>query len=206
MKVVAISGGIGSGKTTVCRLLETTYGWPVYEADGRVKHLYAEYPHMLEEIERELAENFRNDDGNFVPSKLAARIFSNPDALKVVEDIVFPVLHKDFESWKKMQEGKEYVVLESATILEKQGLHDLYDHMVIVDAPLSVRIERAMKRDGTTYDSVMRRVMNQQLMNAISSGDIPSGVDFVISNAGEEDDLEKSVAECVDFVEKQKCF
>lgn len=206
MKVIAISGGIGSGKSTVCRLLEASYGCPVYEADMRVKQLYAENPSILKEIGRMLADDFRDTDGIFVPSKLAARIFVEPDALKAVEGIVFPALRDDFVRWKEMQQGKEYVVLESATILEKPELHDLYDYMVVVDAPLSVRVERAMRRDGTTYDAVKDRVSNQRLMNEISEGYVPSDVDYVIANSGTEVELAKNVADCMDFIRKHNCF
>ena len=92
MKVLIVSGGIGSGKSTVCRMLENDYGIPVYEADKRVKELYIECPLLLQDIESLLGGSFRNESGDFHPSLLAARIFSDSDALQRVESVVFPVL------------------------------------------------------------------------------------------------------------------
>ena len=111
MKVLVVSGGIGSGKSTVCRMLENDYGIPVYEADRRVKELYNECPSMLLRIEQMLGESFRNGDGVFQPSLMAARIFSDTDALQLVESVVFPVLTEDFARWKEMHADREYVAL-----------------------------------------------------------------------------------------------
>lgn len=197
MKVVIISGGIGSGKSTVCRMLRDTYGWPVYEADNKVKALYREHPSLLSDIETALGESFRNDDGCFEPSVLASRIFKDPEALSEVERLVFPVLISDFKTWKSSFEDKDYVVLESATILEKPSLVELGDIVVVVDAPYDTRIQRAVRRDISKQDAVEVRASNQKLMNSISAGNIPDVVDYVIFNDGSFADLQSKVSDFV---------
>jgi dephospho-CoA kinase len=185
MKVLIVTGGIGSGKSTVCSMLAKDYGYPVYEADRRVKDLYLEHPRLLTDIEKALGDTFRNEDGEFQPSRLAARIFSQKEDLLKVESLVFPVLMADFDDWKTKNADNDYLVLESATILEKPSLLGLGDLIMVVDAPLQLRIERAMNRDGVTEMAVRERVASQKLMNEISEGRVPENIDFVIKNDGD---------------------
>ena len=201
MKVLIVSGGIGSGKSTVCRMLETMYGAPVYDADMRVKNFYTEKSDLLPGIENALGERFRDADGIFRPSVLASRIFSDSEALRVVESLVFPVLTEDFYRWRDLNADKRFVVLESATILEKPDLAGLGDYVVVVDAPVDTRVQRAIERDGVTYESVIGRVNNQKLMNEISSGMIPPSVDFVIINDGSLEALSENVKKCIESLD-----
>ena len=77
MKTVVITGGIGSGKSWACRYLSETFGWPVYDADTRVKELYGKSQMLLPSIEKRLGRSFRDESGIFCPAKLASVIFSN---------------------------------------------------------------------------------------------------------------------------------
>ena len=158
MGVIIISGGIGSGKSTVCEIFNAQYGWPVYEADNRVKELYLQHDGLLNDIESALGESFRDEKGVFMPSSLAARIFMDNKALETVESYVFPVLMDDFLIWRKINADKEYVILESATILEKPQLRGIGDCVVVVDAPIEVRVERAAFRGQTTKEVISRRI------------------------------------------------
>ena len=185
MKVLIVTGGIGSGKSTVCSMLAKDYGYPVYEADRRVKELYLEHPRLLTDIEKALGDTFRNEDGEFQPSRLAARIFSQKEDLLKVEGLVFPVLVKDFDDWKTKNADNDYLVFESATILEKPSLLGLGDLIMVVDAPLQLRVDRTMSRDGVSEMAVRERVASQKLMNEISEGRVPENVDFVIKNDGD---------------------
>ena len=182
MKVLIVTGGIGSGKSTVCSMLERDYGYPVYEADKRVKELYLEHPTLLADIEVALGESFRDEAGDFQPSKLAARIFSESSDLQKVESLVFPVLMEDFDSWKKTNASNDVLVLESATILQKPSLLGMGDQVMVVDAPLQIRVERAVRRDGAPEHVILSRVASQKLLNEISDGHVPDIVDFVIKN------------------------
>ena len=202
MKVLIVTGGIGSGKSMVCSMLSKDYGYPVYEADKRVKELYLEHPRLMADIEEALGETFRNEHGEFQPAKLAARIFSDNEDLLKVESLVFPVLIEDFDIWKANNADNDMLVLESATILEKPSLQGLGDLTMVVDAPLQLRIDRAVRRDDVPEEIVRKRVSNQTLMNEISEGHIPENVDFVIKNDGDIETLAERLKAFVKMSDK----
>lgn len=192
MKVIVVTGGIGSGKSSACRFLEKEYGWPVYYADDKVKELYGRSPDLLNRIEEALDGRFRDENGVFVPSLLAAVIFSDKSALDKVESLVFPELISDFDQWKA-ELGTDYVILESATILEKPSLKGVGDITVLVDAPLGVRAARAASRDSVSEEEIIRRMSRQPLMNSLSLiGEYPD-VDMVIINDSTEADLQEKL-------------
>lgn len=192
MKVVVVTGGIGSGKTSVCRLLAEKYGIPVYEADRRAKELYAESPSMLDRMESVLEVSLRDDSGEFVPARLADVIFNDADALGMVEDMLFPVMKEDFASWAK---GYETVAFESATILEKPQFDGFGDIVLLVDAPVPLRLARAMERDCVDEAEVISRMEAQPLMNFLSEGGRISRVDHVLMNDSSLEKLDRDLAE-----------
>ena len=200
MKVVIVTGGIGSGKSQACALLEEKYGIPVYEADRRAKSLYSEIPGMLDAIEESLGCCLRNDAGEFVPQKLAEIIFSDSSALQKVEDILFPAMKSDFEDWAESK-GKGVVAFESATVLEKPKFDGFGDIVLLIDAPLEARIERAAARDGADPSRVMQRISAQPLMNRLSEGESDSRVHFIIKN---DSTLEKLSDQMDHFIEKYR--
>lgn len=202
MKVLIVTGGIGSGKSTVCHMLGSDYGYPVYEADRKVKELYLEHPSLLTDIEKALGDSFRNEKGDFQPARLAARIFSDKKDLMKVEDLVFPVLTEDFFMWKEANSDKNCLVLESATILEKPSLLSLGDMVLVIDAPLQTRIDRAVSRDAVPEEIVCKRVAYQTLMNEISAGHIPDTVDFVIKNDCDIETLAERLKAVVAMLDK----
>ena len=193
MKVVVITGGIGSGKSSVCAYLEKAYGWPVYEADAKVKQMYVTHPSLLTDIEKTLGLSLRDEAGDFKPSLLASVIFNDRDALIKVEDLVFPVLSEDFEHWKSQHSDRDFVILESATILEKPQLKGMGDVTVLIDAPLQLRQQRASLRDGVSAEMISRRMDSQTLMNDISSGKVESPAQYTVINDGTYDDLTQNI-------------
>ena len=195
--VLVVTGGIGSGKSLVSRMLEERYGIPVYDADSKVKALYVSIPSMIDEIESVLGVALRDTSGDFQPRKLAEVIFKDPVALCKVEDIVFPQLKADFSGWAKAQE-KNVVAFESATILEKPQFDGFGDIVLLVDAPLSVRLSRACLRDGVDEASVLRRMSAQQLMNRLSEGETCPRVTHTIMNDTTASDLSLKLDEFVD--------
>ena len=192
MKVVVVTGGIGSGKTSVCRLLAEKYGIPVYEADRRAKELYTEFPSMLDRMESVLEVSLRDDSGEFVPARLADVIFNDADALGMVEDMLFPVMKEDFASWAK---GYETVAFESATILEKPQFDGFGDIVLLVDAPVPLRLARAIERDCVDEAEVISRMEAQPLMNFLSEGGRISRVDHVLMNDSSLEKLDRDLAE-----------
>ena len=192
MEVLVITGGIGSGKTEVCRILQEIYGCGVYNADERVKMLYDVHPTLLDDIEKLVEEPLRDDEGKFVPSRLSARIFRDRNLLRQVEALVFPALVEDFETWAQQYSDARFVVFESATVLEKPEFKGFGDKVILVDSLVETRLERACMRDSAPRESVYARMLNQRMMNSISDGELQPEVDAVIHNLGTLTDLKYS--------------
>lgn len=195
MQVFIVTGGIGSGKSEVCRIIRDQYGCGVYDADFRVKRLYDVHPTLLDDIEAALNATLRNENGQFVPSMLSRLIFSDKEALGIVENHVFPALIEDFESWKEDFISDPFVVFESATVLEKPQFEGFGDKVIIVYAPYETRLERACNRDGVSGEAISARMQNQTLMNRISAGEIPARTDAVIINDGTVSQLKERITE-----------
>ena len=186
--VIVITGGIGSGKSEVCRILRDMGFCAQYNADTRAKALYEEHPSLLADIESALGCSLRDEDGRFVPARLAARIFNEPDSLALVEARLFPVMMDDFASFAGNC-GERVVVFESATVLEKPQFEGFGDKIVLVDAPFEVRLERACRRDGAEPEKVLARMHNQKLMNELSAGGEDPRIDCRIVNDCSLDEL-----------------
>lgn len=198
MDILVVTGGIGSGKSEVCRILQKEFGCGLYNADQSVKRLYDTHPTLLEGIEEVTGTILRDDKGRFVPSRLSQKIFSDKELLLKVEDLVFPALTEDFMSWSQKYAGDRFIVFESATILEKPLLSGFGDKVILVDAPMRIRLERACSRDSSTSEAVSRRMMNQKMMNDISEGRIRPQADAVIHNVGSLDDLREATLSVID--------
>lgn len=157
MYKVGITGGIGSGKSTVCAIL-AEFGVAVYDSDSRAKHLMNEDNTLREHlVERFGSEVYCAEGLN--RRYLAERVFGNPEELKALNAIVHPAVMDDFDRWALEQEGS-YVVLESAILFEA-SLDRRVDVSVAVMAPKELRIERAMQRDGAQREQIVARMNNQ---------------------------------------------
>lgn len=188
MTVIVVTGGIGSGKSEVCRILRTLGFRSQYDADTRAKALYEEHPSLLADIETSLGCSLKDDNDRFVSARLASIIFSDSKSLAVVENHLFPALMDDFNAFAGNC-GDEYVVFESATVLEKPQFEGFGDKVILVDAPFETRLERACLRDGADREKVLARMRNQKLMNALSDGMEDPRIDCVILNDGTLEDL-----------------
>ena len=197
MDILVVTGGIGSGKSEVCRILQEEFGCGTYNADQSVKNLYDRYPDLLSGIESLAGESLRNDDGRFVPARLASRIFADRDLLLGVESLVFPVLMEDFKDWMSKAPQRQFAVFESATILEKPQLAGFGDKVILVDAPVQTRLERACGRDAVARERIAERMNNQKLMNSISEGRSVADVDAVITNSGTLDELKTETLKAI---------
>ena len=194
MEILIVTGGIGSGKSEVCRILARNGLEAQYNADSKVKQLYSSAAGLVPSIEEKLGCELRDDKGNFVPHLLAARIFSDREALEAVESLVFPELLSDFRNFAE-KAGERIVVFESATILDKPFFDGFGDKVILVDAPMQVRLERACARDGSDRERILARMANQKAVNAISEGNPDPRIDAVVKNDGTIDDLEPNVDE-----------
>ena len=157
MYKVGITGGIGSGKSTVTRMLEGM-GVAVYLSDDRAKELMARDVTLREKLVPRFGED-TYVDGELNRRYLSERVFSNAEELAALNAIVHPAVMNDFDAWAERQESP-YVVIESAILFEA-GLDGRVDCVVSVLAPRELRIERAMARDGVAREDVERRIANQ---------------------------------------------
>ncbi len=154
---VAITGGIGSGKSTVCALFAQR-GIAVYDSDSEAKRLMTSSPRLRQDIIAAFGEESYCDEGlNRV--YLASVVFSDEQQRQRLNSIVHPAVAADFCEWCDRQSG-EYVIFESA-ILFDSSLADMFDVTIAVVAPVELRIERTCRRDGATPESVERRIAAQ---------------------------------------------
>lgn len=157
MYKVGITGGIGSGKSTVCEMLAGR-GVAVYTADERAKALMATDAALRSSIIEAFGSDAYTAEG-LNRGFLAANVFALPEALARLNGLVHPAVMADFEAWAEQQEG-DYVVLESAILFEA-ALDDRVDVSVAVMAPEALRLERAMARDGASEEQIRARMRNQ---------------------------------------------
>ena len=182
---VGVTGGIGSGNSTVCRLFARR-GIAVYDTDASAKRLMSE-PGALREA---IAARFGAETycaGNLDRAFLAGVVFADPAALADLDGLVHPAVKRDFEAWCRRQQG-DYVVLESAILFES-GFDAAVDRTVAVLAPPELRVERTCRRDGSDPEAVRRRMAAQA-----DDDTLRDRADFAIVNILEEE-LEPAVAE-----------
>ena len=157
MILVGITGGIGSGKSTVARILEHM-GFPVFYSDKEAATLMDVDPEIREFLRRLTGEEMHINQ-RLDRKKLAARLFNNKEWLDQVNAFVHPLVRKKFDEWVSHQHAQ--VLFNEAAILIETGSHELFDQLVLVTAPTETRIERAMFRDQSTRDEVLNRMANQ---------------------------------------------
>lgn len=173
-RTLAVTGGIGSGKSAVCRIMASE-GVPVYDSDSRTKALYDDAV-LLERLEAAMSADLKDVDGRLDRKRLAALVFSDASRLAALEKVVHPYVLDDFTRWRKSSEAEfsekklkwnpdagevPFVVIESAIILEKPLFRNVADKVLIVDAPEKVRLERAMARDRASEQEVRERMRRQ---------------------------------------------
>ena len=188
---VGLTGGLGSGKTTVARIFETL-GIPVFYADDEAKKI----TDTDETVKVQLQDLFGEDlyeNGLLIRPKLAQLIFNNPEAIKKVNAIIHPAVARAFENWAIAQNAP--YVLQEAAILFETGGYKRFDKMILVAAPEELRINRVMERSGWSKEEVLQRMANQWGENQ----KIPLA-DFVILNDGRKQLLPQIMAIHEDLV------
>ena len=201
MRVLAVTGGIGSGKSEVCRILARHGLQLQYNADARAKALYTECPGLLDAMEDALGCVLRAEDGTFMPSALAAVIFTDRGAMEKVEALLYPEMIRDFHRVMSQASEDQTVVFESATFLEKKQFDGFADIVLLVDAPFEVRLERACARDAASRDAVLARMKCQTLMNALSEGYSDPRINHRVLNDGTRQELEEKVLKVLKEIE-----
>ena len=154
---VGLTGGIGSGKTTVAKIFELL-GVPVYYADDEARRIM----NKDEELKRAIEEQFGKaayKNGDLDRNYIAAKVFQRPQQLEKLNALVHPVTIRDADKWMN-QQRTPYTIKEAALIFESAAAGQL-DYVIGVYAPVALRIKRAMERNKVTSDDVLKRIDNQ---------------------------------------------
>ncbi len=155
---IGLTGGIGSGKSTVARIFKVL-GIPVYDADSASKRLMAENEQLKDQIKNSFGEEAYKD-GRLNRKYLAEEVFHNNEKLILLNSFVHPATIKDAGEWMRKQKVP-YLIKEAALIFESGSQKDL-DYVIGVKAPLALRLQRAIERDKVTAEQVKAR-MNMQM-------------------------------------------
>lgn len=189
--IIGITGGIGSGKSTIARQLRAM-GYAVYDTDSEAKRLIVEDAHVRQKMEQLFGQEIYAD-GVYQTALVAQRVFTNKSLLAQLNAIVHPAVKADILRWttndhlsstesqsnpqKSDLQRKDFLFIECA-ILYQAGFDQLCDKVVMITAPEAIRIERTIARDQTTMDKVSARIHAQDVEGDIQRADI------VIDNDG----------------------
>ena len=170
---IGITGGIGSGKSTVSKILQTM-GYPVFNSDDQAKKILFQSKDLHDKLKEIFGEEIIV---NGIPDKvsLAKIVFSSKEKLKMLNELIHPLVRISFEEWILKQKSK--IVIKEAAILIESGAYKECDKIIVVKSPEELRIKRVMKRDSVTEEEVKMRMKNQ-----LSSNELMKFADFVIEN------------------------
>ncbi len=174
---LGITGGIGSGKTSVCRVF-SVLGIPVFSADPEARRIMNNHPDIIEGINRIAGRNMY-PEGRLNSNELASLIFNNEELLGKVNSLVHPLVFRYFLEWTDNQ-NSPYVIMEAAILFES-GAASLVDRVAVVVAPVEERISRVTMRNNLTREQVMERVKNQ-----MDDETRMKMADYVINNSEDE--------------------
>ncbi len=179
MKTIGITGGIGSGKSTVCRIFGAL-GIPVFYADAQAAVLMAEDLNLRRQVIEVLGPE-AYPAGTIDRPYIAGRVFGNIPLLEALNALVHPAVGTAWKLWAKEQAGSAPYVIKEAAILFESGTHTSVDKIIGVSAPQSLRLARTQTRDGSNAEAVQQRMARQ-----MSEAEKLSRCDFIITN----DDLQ----------------
>lgn len=157
-KIIGLTGGIGSGKSTVANYIASK-GIPVYIADDEAKRLM-ELDEAKQKIQSLFSESIFNKDQTLNRKRIAELVFNNPSKLQELNAVVHPLVHQHFKKWVKEHENFPFVIKEVAILFETGG-NKQCDKVILITAPEDLRIERACNRDNVDRETVLNRMKNQ---------------------------------------------
>jgi len=188
-KIIGLTGGIGSGKTTIANHLKSL-GFPVYNSDEQAKKILY-LPETLQSLKLFFGNSIFKDD-LLDKEELSKLVFNNPEQLKLLNQIIHPAVKVDFEKWLKANCNSPLVIREAAILFESGSYKDC-DTIITISAPRELRIKRVLERDNTTYQEVLSRINNQW-----SDEMRENKSDYIIDNQN----IENSCAQTVEIIKK----
>ena len=159
MLTVGITGGIGSGKTTVCRVFKVL-GIPVFQADIVARRLQDEDAEIRNKLIGYFGPDIYTDNNVLNRKKLAGIIFNSPADLERVNHLIHPAVHKEFQKWKEKMTCYPYLLYEAAILFET-GSASKFDYTILVVTDEKERLQRVMKRDNLSTEAILQRMRNQ---------------------------------------------
>lgn len=172
MLKVGITGGVGTGKSTVAKIF-ATLGIPVYEADSKAKLIIENNQGVISEIKNLLGENAYLSNGKYNNNYVKKLVFNNPKLLKSLNKIVHPAVGKDTEEWLENQKSAPYIIKEAAIMNKNSGL----DKIIVVSSPMELRTQRISERDGRNISEIENIIKNQK-----SEKEFEEMADYLIQN------------------------
>jgi dephospho-CoA kinase len=161
MYKVGITGGIGSGKTTVCKVFEVL-GIPVFYADTAAKEIMCKDVLLVEGIKSTFGKESYFEDGSLNNKHIAGIVFNNEEELTKLNALVHPAVFRAFDAWEATIPAKTSYTLKEAALLFESGSYKMCDTTILVTAPYEIKMKRVMLRDGVTAEQVKAR-MDKQL-------------------------------------------
>jgi dephospho-CoA kinase len=174
--LIGLTGGIGSGKSTVAKIF-SILGIPIYYADDRAKWLMAFDEELKQQILTHFGPESYSEDGSLNRSYLAGTVFSDEEKVRIINSLVHPAVKKDFEKWVG-QQNSPYVLKEAALLFETGSYKEL-DKTINVSAPLKIRVSRVLMRDLHRTEKQVNDIIDKQ----IPDDEKNKKADYVIKNA-----------------------
>ena len=159
MRQVGVTGAMGSGKSTVCKIF-VVLGIPVYYADDRAKSLMNRHEPLRRAIQSKFGDQSYDVSGKLDTQYMAHKVFDDTEALEQLNALVHPHVFADYKQWSEQQGPTPYIVKEAALLYESGSFKTL-DQMIVVDAPLELCISRIMARDDIPREAILARMKRQ---------------------------------------------
>lgn len=160
MLKIGITGGIGSGKTTVCKVFETL-GIPVFYADIEAKELMVSDPILIAGVKAAFGQESYFDTGALNNKHIAQIVFNNQTELDKLNALVHPAVFRAFDRWEETIPSTVPYTLKEAALLFESGSYQMCDKNILVTAPLELKLQRVMERDGASREQVLARMDKQ---------------------------------------------
>ncbi|WP_333908723.1 dephospho-CoA kinase [Marinigracilibium pacificum] len=183
-KLIGVTGGIGAGKSTVCKVF-SALGVPVYDADSRAKLLLANDEELKVKIIEAFGEESYLPNGLPNRSYLAEKVFSDEGNINLINSLVHPAVGKDFENWVSQNNDHKYLIKEAALLFEA-GSYKALDQVIHVSVPKEIRLNRVLLRDSQRSKEQVLAIMDKQW----GEGKKKKLADLVVYNDNEQSVLE----------------